>query len=223
MRTAELLQRQLRDARSGRVIFLSHCLLNENTRYLGGACRSCGVKEIIEDCLNRELGMVQMPCPEQQAWGGVLKRWLLLAYGAQRTWWRALRPLLLPLFVSFTKLIYRRMARATAAQIADYLRSGYTVAGVMGVDGSPSCGVTTTLDFEKTYALLARIDPATITLESMNAIIREGLVPGRGLFTAALQDELRRRQIHLPYLAHDLMAEINHTRIAMETKGVLTE
>ena len=31
------LQRSIIDARSGEVVFVSHCLLNQNTRYLGGA------------------------------------------------------------------------------------------------------------------------------------------------------------------------------------------
>jgi hypothetical protein len=67
-----LLRERLADRRSHQVIFLSHCLLNENTRYLGGACRAACVREVVEECIDRELGIVQMPCPEQQAWGGVL-------------------------------------------------------------------------------------------------------------------------------------------------------
>jgi hypothetical protein len=35
----QLLLERLKDERSKRVIFVSHCLLNENTRYLGGAFR----------------------------------------------------------------------------------------------------------------------------------------------------------------------------------------
>jgi hypothetical protein len=35
---------------------------------------------------------------------------------------------------------------AVAGQIADYQRSGFEVAGVVGVDASPTCGVATTLD-----------------------------------------------------------------------------
>jgi hypothetical protein len=35
----QLLLERLKDERSKRVIFVSHCWLNENTRYLGGAFR----------------------------------------------------------------------------------------------------------------------------------------------------------------------------------------
>jgi len=40
MNKVQSLQRSLKDSRNGKVIFLSHCILNENTRYLGGACRA---------------------------------------------------------------------------------------------------------------------------------------------------------------------------------------
>ena len=71
------MQRSLKDSRSGKVIFLSHCILNENTRYLGGACRGGVIREIVEQCLDKDIGIVQMPCPEQIAWGGVTKRLML--------------------------------------------------------------------------------------------------------------------------------------------------
>ena len=42
-------------------MFLSHCLLNENTRYLGGACRPGAVHEVVQACLDGGLGIVQLP------------------------------------------------------------------------------------------------------------------------------------------------------------------
>jgi uncharacterized protein YbbK (DUF523 family) len=76
---------QFTDCRSKKVIFLSHCLLNENTRYLGGACERGAVPSVICECFERGYGIVQMPCPEQHVWGGVLKRHLLRYYGSQGT------------------------------------------------------------------------------------------------------------------------------------------
>lgn len=32
------------------------------------------VRKIVEQCLNSDVGIVQMPCPEQPAWGGISKR-----------------------------------------------------------------------------------------------------------------------------------------------------
>ena len=74
MAKIHLLQEKLKDERGKTVVFLSHCLLNENTRYLGGACRKACVDELIDDLQKQGIGIVQMKCPEQKTWGGVLKR-----------------------------------------------------------------------------------------------------------------------------------------------------
>jgi predicted secreted protein len=84
--------------------------------------------------------MVQMPCPEQLAWGGVTKRFLMAACGTKETLQYRFRRILLPLAVAYTRFVYRRIARQKANQIDDYLSSGYSVIGIVGVDGSPSCG-----------------------------------------------------------------------------------
>ncbi len=209
MNKARTLQQRLKDSRSKKVVFLSHCILNENTRYLGGACRSGCVREIVEQCLESDWGIVQMPCPEQHAWGGVTKRWLLMVYGTKGTLLYSMSSLFLPLFLLYTRLIYGKLAKATANQINDYLASGYSVIGVIGIDGSPSCGVNTTLDFERSFELAASMDIKSVTVEQMNTIIRQGLTGGRGLFTIALRKELARRDIDLPFGAHDLIAEMN--------------
>jgi predicted secreted protein len=49
-------------------VFVSHCLLNENTRYLGGAFRPGAVGEVVDTYLRAGTGICQLPCPEQLAW-----------------------------------------------------------------------------------------------------------------------------------------------------------
>jgi predicted secreted protein len=209
MTKAKRLERRIKDYRSKKVIFLSHCILNENTRYLGGAFRGGCVKEIIQECLDNDWGMVQMPCPEQYAWGGVTKRFLIMAYGTKGTLLYLARGLLLPMFLIYTKLAYRRLAKAAADQVGDYLNSGHSVIGVIGINGSPSCGVTTTLDFGKAFELTAGINVDTVNAEEMNNIIRQCATNGRGLFTAVLQERLKTRGMEVPYRAYDLTAEID--------------
>jgi hypothetical protein len=79
-------------------------LLNENTRYLGGARRAGSVPELVRPLLDQGIGIVQLPCPEQRAWGGVLKRRLLLFYGEGRLRYR-LRGALLPIMLWYTRRI----------------------------------------------------------------------------------------------------------------------
>jgi predicted secreted protein len=208
-----VLSERLEDARGKRVAFVSHCLLNENTRYLGGAFRPGGVAEVIDELARRGVGICQMPCPEQQAWGGVLKRRMLRAYGARGTVLYRFRGPLLRLFILRTRLAYWRLARQVAGLIADYERSGYTVIGIIGVGASPSCGVRTTLDMRRSFEVMANTP-----LDSVNskAINRDAVVAcrvaGAGLFINSLQRQLRRRRLTPPLLEHDLVAEMRGER-----------
>ena len=208
--------RRLGDSRAKKVVFLSHCILNENTRYLGGAGRGSCVREIVEQCLALDIGMVQMPCPEQLAWGGVSKRLLLGAYGAKGTLPFRYRRSLLPLAIAYTRFVYRRMAKRTSRQIEDYLDSGYTVVGVVGVDGSPSCGVGKTLDLRRSFDAIMNAEVESLTAHKMDAIVRRSLKGGGGIFTTALEEELARRGIEVPFLAHDLIAELDGKKSNMD-------
>jgi predicted secreted protein len=201
---------RLPDERGRRVVFLSHCLLNENTRYLGGACRTCCVREVIEQCMDQGVGMVQMPCPEQQVWGGVLKRRMLRLYGARRTSRVAdsLIRALLPIGLLYVRRAYRRMARVVAAQIEDYLTSGFTVLGIVGIDGSPTCGVHETVAINGFVQDMVRVEPAVFSRTEQNSLVRAHVTKGRGIFIDELERELHRRHLKVPLLAHDLLDEL---------------
>ena len=105
------------DARSRRIVLLSHCLLNQNTRYLGGAVCPGAVSEVIEPYLDAGVGLVQLPCPEQRTWGGVEKRALLWILDHPRAS-RAAAVLAGPL-KAFMRLRYRRIAREAVRNAAD--------------------------------------------------------------------------------------------------------
>jgi hypothetical protein len=128
---------------------------------------------------------------------------MLRLYGAR--WapaaaWIALR---------YSRYRYRRLARRAAAQIADYVASGFSVVGVVGIDGSPSCGVDRSIDVRGFARSMARAEPETLTVERQNAMVRRHAVEGRGLFTEALERELLRRGVRVPMLAHDLFDELD--------------
>lgn len=208
MHIVPILETRLADRRSKQVIFLAHCLLNENTRYLGGACTGGCVRAVVDPCVAHGIGIVQLPCPEQEVWGGVLKRWLLWCYGLKRSWLYRVHPILLPLARVYTYLRYRHIATRIAHQIQDYQDSGFTVIAVVGVDGSPSCGVHTTLDLDRAFDHLAALDVARITPADMTALIGESMHQGPGLFITALERSLARRGVTISFLAHDLMDEL---------------
>ncbi len=99
---ARLLLDQLRDERGRRVVLVSHCPLNENTRYAGGATRPGAVSEAVEELIGAGYGIHQLPCPEPLAWGGVLKPRSLRLHHSKGGMLYPLRDLLLRAFVVWT-------------------------------------------------------------------------------------------------------------------------
>jgi predicted secreted protein len=179
----ELLCDRLQDERSGKVLVLSHCLLNQNVRYLGGAVHPGMVDEVVAEARRHGWGLYQLPCPEQRAWGGLLKPSIAPAFGSKGPLrYRSRRPLLW-LFTRYTSLRYRGLARRMAGDIADYPRSGFAVAGIVGVAGSPSCGVHRTLELSGAVEAMAACPLATLDREAFNQqVIAANVVAGEGLF-----------------------------------------
>ncbi len=198
---------RLADERSGKVVFLSHCLLNQNTRYLGGACRPGCIQEILQSCIDSGLGIVQMPCPEQLAWGGVLKRALANFLRFRRDGPLSTAEAAAARSYLHTRRVYRKLARQVADQVEDYFSSGMIVVGIVGVDASPTCGVAQTLDLRRSLDLVGRL-PHTARAEDMNEIVLACRAAGTGLFVELLRREFQRRRLDVPFMAHDLIAEL---------------
>ncbi len=209
-----MLRKKLADERGNTVVLVSHCALNENARYLGGAFHGAAVPGILETALRDGHGIVQMPCPEQRAWGGILKKYMWLSLGMRRTPLFALRGVIVPLFILHTRIVYRRIARRIARDICDYRDSGFRVIGILGMDGSPSCGVNSRLDMKKTFRFFSSLDPVMLDRRSMNErMYGTCLVNGRGLFMAEVEKILARKGITIEFLAHDLLEEMNETKV----------
>ncbi len=202
------------------MVFVAHCLLNENVRYLGGAGRPGDVGEIVDGLQRQGVGICQMPCPERGVWGGVLKRRLLALYGSRRLTSGPVRHLVVrhlvaDLLVGYTRWRYRRLARPLARQIADYQASGFEVSGIVGVDTSPSCGVRHTLHLGAALEALAKCDLATIDRATFNRdVVASTHIAGEGMFIKALRKELARHGQRVRFVAHDLIAELEQRPIA---------
>ena len=209
---------RLTDARSGRVAFVSHCLLNENVRFLGGATRGGAVPEVIGPYIRDDVGIVQLSCPEQHAWGGVLKRRMLALYGRRVLRSSAARHVVVVAARWMTGLQYRRLARRAAGEIEDYVANGFEVVGVVGVGASPSCGVETTIDLDGAVAAMARCDRCTLSRAGVNEhVVAANLTAGEGMFIAALRRRLARRGIEVSFREHDLLAELHVDRPVVAT------
>jgi len=210
----KILTEKLKDERSRRIIFVAHCILNENTRYLGGAFRRGCIDEIVDEIQKRGIGMVQMKCPEQKVWGGVLKESMWKPVGSKNTFRYRLTKVFFPLFIWNTKRAYRQIAKEVIEEITDYRESGFEVVGIMGIAGSPSCGVNMTLDMKKSIEFLANTELEKLDREKINGPgNKELLINGEGFFIKALKNELRKKNIKIRFYEHDLISEIQGEKI----------
>ena len=215
-----LLQEKLKDKRGKKVIFVSHCLLNENTRYLGGAFRKGGVNELIDYLQEQGIGIVQMKCPEQKAWGGVLKKEMLQGYAIKGTLLNYFRKPYLRYFIWKTKRAHWRQAKEVVLEIKDYLDSGFEVLGIIGIKGSPSCGISASLDLLKSSEFVAGLDIETLNTESFNnKCYKNCLINAEGLFVKQLKNQLASNNLKVNFFEHDLLAEMNGERLSVDYLG----
>ncbi len=115
--------------RNKRIVVLCHCLLNVNAKISGLAHYGGILPHVVDMCLASGAGIMQLPCPETTYLG--VKRW-----GMTRN--------------QYDTPFYRRHCRdllsPIVAQLCEYLDNGYTIDKIIGVDGSPSCGVRHTCE-----------------------------------------------------------------------------
>ena len=213
----KLLEKKLKDERSKKVVFVAHCILNENTRYLGGAFRKGCIDEVIDEIQRQGIGMVQMKCPEQKGWGGLLKKRMWQPLGSRNTILYKLKGVFLPCFIWNTKRIYQKIAKEIVAEIKDYRESDFEVLGIMGIAGSPSCGVTRALDIKKSFDFLANTNINDLNRKRMNELgVSELIIEGRGFFIEAIEKELKKKNINVRFYEHDLSSEIQGEEIKID-------
>jgi predicted secreted protein len=193
---------ELQDVRSRRLVVVSHCLLNQNTRYPGGAVCPGAVAGALQPYLGDGVGLLQMPCPEQRTWGGVRRPPMLWALHHRRLS-GALRRLL-PVVRRYLRWRYGRLARTVARDVADAARAGQQVVGVLGVAGSPSCGVRTTLDLDVALRRVSRSEQVLTARWLSQDVVAAAERPGAGIFIEALQKRFASRQLEVPFVDHRL-------------------
>ena len=158
-------KKNFKDKRSGKIATVAHCILNQNSRVSGLAKRSSIITEIVEYFLRKNIGIVQMPCPEL-TYAGVLRQ------PQTKDQYDTI------MFRSHC----RKIAKEIVDQTQDYAKCGIETEIVIGVDGSPSCGVNETSKGS--------------TCERMSKNER---VKGSGILIEELRFALKEREISIPF------------------------
>ena len=154
-----------KDKRRGRIAIVAHCILNQNSRVLGLAERSGMITEIAEFLMRNDVGIVQMSCPELTHAGVSRKPQTKHQYNTA-------------MFRSHC----RKIAKEIVDQIQDYAKCGINTEIVIGVDGSPSCGVS-----------------ETSKGSSCENMPKHGRVKGSGILIEQLRFAFKERKISIPF------------------------
>ena len=159
------------DGRSKKVVFIAHCILNQNSISDVTAVFPAAFKEVIKILLDADIGIVQMPCPE------------LCCLGLNRGNNNGADD---PVVIENTR-IRKEMQKDEAhkllmaqvdyvmKQITEYNAYGFEITGIIGANRSPNCGVETTSDFNKE-------------------------ISGKGVFMSELSNRINALNLNIPML-----------------------
>ena len=160
--------------RGKKIILIANCLLNVNSK-VEGLAEEEGVARIVQEIFSQGYGLIQLPCIEMATFG--VKRWGVVKEQCDFPGYRE----------NCLKLL-----SPVINQIKDFLDHGYEITGVIGLDGSPSCGVNCTVrgnwggEFIAESNYQDRISSAT-------------LAPGMGMMMEILQELLLENDINIPF------------------------
>jgi predicted secreted protein len=128
------------DKRSKKVVFVSHCILNQNPKLDACAHYPGTIKETAEVLLGADIGIVQMPCPEFLYLG--LDRGV--DYGTNPSVESEDTRIAVCMNEEKSKCLCTNLVHDIVYQIEEYQKFGFNIVGLIGINGSPTCGVETT-------------------------------------------------------------------------------
>ena len=164
--------------RKRNLVIMAHCLLNVNAKVEGIAAYPAASR-IVSELIGMDYGIIQLPCIEQAMFG--IRRWGIVHDQCD--------------FPAFRKRC-RELLDPIVDQIEDFISSDYEVAAIIGIDGSPTCGVNIRAagdwygEVGYKYGLDAKI----------NSVFME---TGMGTMMEVLKEMLNEKGIDIPFLAID--------------------
>lgn len=157
------------DSRSNTIIFACHCLLNANAKVYGLADYPGTFPPLREYLERSSAGVIQLQCPE------------MIHFGPKR-WWHNRSQFEIPAYQTLCK----RLANEAADLASQYTNSNYTILGLLGVEGSPSCGVRETYNSDQWGG-----EPKSVDLTTCRAT-------GAGIFMDAIKESFRQKKLDIP-------------------------
>lgn len=167
-----------------KVVILSHCVLNTASKVIYYAKEDITEEEIarknfLYEAIKEDIHFLQLPCPE------------FIMYGSNR-WGHTKDQFNNPFYRDSS----RKMLGPIILQIKEYINETdkFQVLGIIGIDGSPSCGVNITC-CGKWGGEFSGLDDINEVLQRVN--VRKE----KGVFMEVLEEMLQENGINLPMLS----------------------
>ncbi len=205
------------DKRSGKIIYLGNCLLNQNIRFPGIGICGGAIYDLVEPLMKCGIGIEQLPCMERLSWGGVhrkpIYRMLPMLFKYRGSKFFPIIKLFGKVWLWNYKQVCKKEAKKVVRQMEDYQNSGYEISGIIAMNDSPTCGVTKTGDLfgsisEGQMDGLKLEDLEYPRLEKMSGLFKKVLVEGQGTFIHEIVEEMKRKKINTKIIGFDPWCDV---------------
>jgi len=155
------------DKRSGKIVVVSHCILNVHSLEDNLAIYPGLEQEVVELLIKKGVGIFQIPCPEIELSSIFRKALPKESYDHPKI-----------------RTAYRKLAEDITQSLNSYTKKGYEISAVLGAEGSPTCGIDSVGRWKKNIAG-KREFPQDIEF-----------VPGTGVFMEEFKSCLEMLDVH---------------------------
>lgn len=155
------------DKRSGKIVVVSHCMLNVHCLEDNLATYPGLEEEVIQLLIKKGVGFFQIPCPEMELSGIFRKPLPKQSYDKQKI-----------------REIYRQLAEKITGTLTGFIKKGYEIVAVIGAEGSPACGIDSVGKWK---------DDVKGKKEFPRDI---EFIPGTGVFMEEFKSALENKNIH---------------------------
>jgi len=163
--------------RSRRVLIVCHCLLNANAKIYPLALTGGVYHEVLEAYIRDGTGIFQLPCPE-------------ISYLGANRWGMTREQYNHPNF----RFHCVEILKHPVDQIQTLFQANHEITGVLGMDGSPNCGVNLICE-GFTGGEICSQNNISSQIENLR------LVRGQGIFMGILSDMLQTKNISTKFFA----------------------
>lgn len=166
--------------RGKRILVVCHCIANANAKVYPLARYPGAHLPLVLPFLEEGAGLVQLPCPETVYLG-------LGRFGMTREQYDVPR----------YRAACREMLGPVVEELSAFAAAGYVIEAVVGMDGSPSCGVFATCVGYRGGELTEEATDLPGQMEGLS------MAPGSGVFMEEFRDMLAACGLHVPFAAVD--------------------